>query len=168
MELGLNELSSPAYTYIVTISGMPTHKVALYTIYDICKNFVCSTYSTSVEADHFMKERISSIEIAFRQRANELADARALVQQRRELAKRQNSPHYRPSAADVALYFSDGNEDDDTNWRNFQDSVNELNERMRLAGYNLNYHNGLIQISTDPLIQKHIEAPFWLLVSDAK
>ncbi len=47
----------------------------------------------------------------------------------------------------------------------FQVSVIELNTRFKQAGYDLNYHNGFIQLSTDSLIEKEIEDPFWTLVS---
>lgn len=46
-----------------------------------------------------------------------------------------------------------------------RESIEELNVRFRQAGYPLNYHNGFIQISTDDLVQKEIETPFWSLVS---
>ena len=48
----------------------------------------------------------------------------------------------------------------------FQTNVDELNARFRQAGYPLNYHNGFIQISTDDLVQKQVETPFWMLVAD--
>jgi hypothetical protein len=49
----------------------------------------------------------------------------------------------------------------------FRTHVEELNTRFRQAGYPLNYHNGFIQISTDDLVQKEVETPFWNLVADA-
>jgi hypothetical protein len=48
----------------------------------------------------------------------------------------------------------------------FQESVYELNERFRRAGYNLNYHNGFIQISDDKLLEEQVEREFWSLTKD--
>jgi AbiJ N-terminal domain 4 len=45
--------------------------------------------------------------------------------------------------------------------------VDELNTRMRQAGYELHYHNGFIQRSVDPVVEDQIEQPFWDLVADA-
>lgn len=49
----------------------------------------------------------------------------------------------------------------------FRACVEELNARFRQASYPLNYHNGYIQISTDDVVQREIETPFWALVSDS-
>jgi hypothetical protein len=46
--------------------------VGFYTFELICKHFVLAPYDGSVPADRFMKERLSFVEIAFRQRAEEL------------------------------------------------------------------------------------------------
>ena len=48
----------------------------------------------------------------------------------------------------------------------FRASVDELNERLRRAGYNLNYHNGFIQMSDDELVEEQIEKEFWSITKD--
>src|SRR5262245_7759262 len=48
----------------------------------------------------------------------------------------------------------------------FRTSVDELNERLRRARIQLNYHNGFIQVATDPLVEAQIERPFWAAVAD--
>ena len=52
--------------------------------------------------------------------------------------------------------------------QNFQAAIDELNARFCQAGYNLHYHNGFIQFSTDEFTSQNIEEPFWALVSEAK
>jgi hypothetical protein len=48
----------------------------------------------------------------------------------------------------------------------FTTCVVELNERLRHAGYPLNYHNGYLQFSDDKLIEAEVERHFWNLISD--
>lgn len=45
-------------------------------------------------------------------------------------------------------------------------AVEELNERLRINGYNLHFHNGLLQVATDDLIEAEVHEPFWDLVSN--
>ncbi|MVA19509.1 hypothetical protein GOZ94_11170 [Agrobacterium vitis] len=46
----------------------------------------------------------------------------------------------------------------------FNELTDDLNQRLRLAGYDLAYHNGLIQQVNDQTIGHQIEKPFWALV----
>src|SRR3546814_822097 len=48
---------------------------------------------------------------------------------------------------------------------NWEKAVEELNERLRINGYNLHCHNGLLQFRSDELIEEEIHEPFWDLVS---
>jgi hypothetical protein len=50
----------------------------------------------------------------------------------------------------------------------FQAAVDELNARFRQAGLNLHYHNGFIQVASDPMVTREVEAPFWQSVGDPK
>ena len=50
----------------------------------------------------------------------------------------------------------------------FQEAVIELNARFRQAGLDLHYHNGFIQVASDPMVAQEIEVPFWQLVADPK
>ena len=50
----------------------------------------------------------------------------------------------------------------------FITACDELNERFRRARIPLNYHNGFIQIESDAFVQEQITEPFWRLVSDPK
>jgi hypothetical protein len=167
MELGLKELSPKYYSYQTTWNGKPFTQSGAWSLDKVCENFVCTNYSPTIPADRFIKERISFIEIAFREREEELkAINRELPKKIQEaLIQDKTKPPNRflrvpGSRVDgVKAYNKRLNSD-------FQNSVNELNERMRQAGFKLNYHNGFIQISTDELIEEQIEKAFWLIVND--
>jgi hypothetical protein len=72
-ELGLSELSP---RYYQRLYGQYAH----YSIEDVCKNFVIAAYDGSVPADRFMKERISFIELVFRERWEQLKEINANYQ----------------------------------------------------------------------------------------
>lgn len=159
MELGLEELSKKTFFY----SG---GHVGFYTLDTVCKNFVCTRYDDSISADRFMKERMSFVEIAFRERSNELIAATAeLEKQLRSRKKKEwldavgklRLPG-NPAAGMRALIQQTNQE--------FRNAADELNARIRQAGCDLHYHNGFIQRSTSRLVEEQIEAPFWSLVSD--
>lgn len=44
----------------------------------------------------------------------------------------------------------------------------EINQRLKQHNISLTYHNGYFQKSTDSVIEQHIEAPFWDLISNSK
>lgn len=164
MELGLEELAPRYYSYATTMMGRPHTQSGTWTMDKVCKDFVIGEYAGTVSPDRFVKERLSFVELAFRQREEELAaresdsGARAAAALMRAL--RSSGPRVPgdPVAADKAFTQSLS--------RLFQDSVDELNERFRRAGVPLNYHNGFIQIAADSLVEERIEKPFWALVAD--
>jgi hypothetical protein len=166
MELGLVELSPKRYYLNVTYNGKPFTKNGAWSMEKVCKDFVNSKYDEAVSADRFIKERLSFIELAFRERENkinefnnnlpkELLDAKIL------------DKRVRPGG--IILY---GNRADDLRAYNetlnasFRVSIEELNERLRRANFNLNYHNGFIQISDDELLEKQVEREFWAITKD--
>lgn len=161
MELGLTELSPK---YYIRPATMPT-KISLN---NVCQSFVCADYNNNIPPDRFMKERISFIELAFRERAEQLkirtADDSKEMQEAKIHDKTPQSSRMRLPGKRVdglKSYYNTLN-------TLFQTSVDELNERLRRAGYNLNYHNGFIQISDDKLIEKHIEHEFWAITNNDK
>jgi hypothetical protein len=165
MELGLEELSSRTYAWTPAWpNAVP--QMSFYTLDRLCRNFVLVPYDDSVSADRFMKERLSFFEIAFRHRAEELEANHA--QRLADLRARMDRPPPPrtirlpgdPLKAHQALVDQEN--------RELRSSVDELNARMRQAGYDLHYHNGFIQRSIDPVVEGQIEQPFWDLVSDAK
>ncbi len=166
MELGLEELSNKTFLYGSTWKGKTSTQVGFKTMDVVCKDFVCATPDGSVSADQFMKERISFIEIAFRQRADDVEVANT------KLLKDFRSPctHRHPSPPGIIRLPGDRIQglkalNDRVN-REFLNAVDELNTRIRQAGYDLNYHNGFIQRFTDPRVEEQIERAFWPLVAD--
>ena len=52
----------------------------LYTsMVTVCENFVCATYTDATPADRFIKERLSFVEIAFREREGQIIKLYAAV-----------------------------------------------------------------------------------------
>jgi hypothetical protein len=164
MELGLEALSATAYSYTTTLFGKTSTQVGLHNVMNVCKNFVLAAYDGSVPADRFMKERMSFIELAFRERAEELegAAARRLAEARERLVRRPAGGIRVPGDPVRGMQALIDRENQE-----FRNAVDELNARMRQAGYQLHYHNGFIQRSLDPIVQDQIEEPFWDLMSDA-
>ncbi|WP_421574612.1 AbiJ-NTD4 domain-containing protein [Stenotrophomonas maltophilia] len=169
-ELGLNELSARGYFQKVKMFGNEHNQWQAISMPLVCQNFVCAQYTGTVTADSFVKERLSFIEIAFRDRAHQISEcnaelpakiAKAVLDAQRPTPRghiRIQSGRRSPGDAVVA-------------WNRMQNAqfathVDELNERFRQAGVRLNYHNGFIQISEDHQIQQRIESPFWALVGD--
>ena len=77
MELGLKSLSPTAYSYQTTSNGKPHTNTGLWTFNIVCENWMLKAFDDSVSADRFIKERLSLVEIGFRQRDGEIATANA-------------------------------------------------------------------------------------------
>jgi hypothetical protein len=140
----------------------------------VCKTFVTDRLRRGADADRFVKERLSFIEIAFRTREGELAAFSATLPERilnakmREAARaaalnKIGKARVEPEASVERLTA----EVDEANCV-FRQRVAELNERFRQAGTHLNYHNGLIQLRGDDVTEREIETPFWSVVAAAK
>lgn len=155
-ELGVKELSPQWYSYTAKVYGNDVIQARKYPMVDVCQNWLLQPISGS--PDEHMKERLSLIELGFRERENEIAAMNAAPIESNSFQ----------SSGGIRL---PGNPFKGVQtWREkradeFRAAVDELNARFRQAGYPLNYHNGFIQISTDDLVQKEVETPFWSLVS---
>lgn len=159
MELGVNELSARGYL----TAGNQWH---INKIETICRGFVQGNFTGSVPADRFIKERLSFIELAFRDKENVVSPAAI------ERAIQAGRDYLRGRGA-VALQGMDVREqrmreENQARYASFTESVNELNERFRQAGARLNYHNGFIQVAADEQVEVQIETPFWALVNAPK
>jgi hypothetical protein len=146
--------------------GKPYTESGLWSYDKICRDFVCAKYTRDVSPDRFMKERVSFVELAFRLCEEELLALNLELPKTIEAVKLQDSlpqtrglripgiPVEKIKASNASLNAS------------FKACVDELNERFRRAGTQLNYHNGFIQVATDPLVEKQIERAFWEIVAD--
>lgn len=166
MELGLKDLSSPTYGYYTEWNGNKHWTSGSWPKSTVCENFVLAEYDGSVSADQFIKERLSFIELAFRQQEEKLSALNASLDRRVQEAEL--AAKMRPNRG-IRL---PGNRGDGLHaWNQtqnemFRASCNELNERFRRSGAKLHYHNGFIQISEDETVTREIEQPFWILVGD--
>ncbi len=166
MELGLNDLSSPIYGYYKEWSGKQQWTSGSWSKIKVCESFVLANYDGSVSAGQFIKERLSFIELAFRQHEEKLITLNVSLEKRvleEELAAK--------IRFNRGIRLSGNPVDDLRAWNKTQNEMfgaicNELNERFRQSGAKLHYHNGFIQISEDVLITGEIEQPFWDLVSE--
>ena len=171
MELGLDELAPRYYSYPTTWMGTSHTQSGFFTYDTVCKNFVCAQYTGAISPDRFMKERISFIELAFRLRTEELATRNLELAKMTEAAKVQDSliggrrvipgtlGDKRALAREMRTHI-------DSLSTAFKASVDELNERLKRARTQLNYHNGFIQVANDPLVEEQIERPFWKAVAN--
>jgi hypothetical protein len=168
-ELGVSYLISPRFTHQWKAPNGNTMSQNFPRSTDQkTKLYLSTEFKDSFSADLFMKYRLSFIEIAFQERANQIsARMRALTAM------------LPGSSSDAAAYGSLVS-DRQGSWQAkekfaieaeesaFSSHVRELNERFRQAKMPLSYHNNLIQLSHDALIEEEIERPFWSLVSDPR
>lgn len=171
MELGLNELSARGYFRRVNMFGNEQDVWESFAIPYVCKNFVCAQYVADVTADSFIKDRLSFIEIAFRDRAATIAELNAKLPD--QIAQAERDALLSPRRNQIVIRGNGNPGDGIRAWNRqqneaFQNAVAELNERFRQARARLHYHNGFIQMSDDEQIQRQIEEAFWPLVKDAK
>lgn len=164
-ELGLRELS-PSYTgfYNQQNQWQGFHKTAM----QMCETWMLVPYEGKISADRYVKERISLVEIGFRQHESFLAELNARLAENIAIAE-----GFDRIAGGGSLRIP-GKSADAVRAANvslntkFQMAMNELNARFRQANCQLQYHNGFIQISEDETVAQEIEAPFWTLVAQPK
>jgi hypothetical protein len=166
MELGLDELAPRCYSYQTTLMGNPFTQTGFWTYDKVCKDFVCAKYTEAVTPDRFMKERISFIELAFRFREEELIAINLQMSKKIEAAKLQDHPGQAGGMRIPEIRDDRIRSFNDSLNASFKSSVGELNERVKRAATQLNYHNGFIQVATDPLLEEQIERSFWKVVAD--
>ena len=165
-ELGLKELSKRHYWYQSNWTGTPQSYSATHEWNLVCEKFVCAAYDSTISADQFMKERISFFEIALRERyemvqqSNQKLPKRELRWERHRI---RNSS--RPISFQEIHASGPRTVNRELNER-YQTAAEEFNVRIRQAGYPLNYHNGLVQLADDKLVESEIEKPFWSVVSN--
>jgi len=166
-ELGVDELSQRYYSYITKNGlGQDCPVSGWYSWEHVCSQFVNVTYTGQCDADRFIKERISFVELGLRLRGEEVAQANAnLPNSITQAAIQDSKPRY--GGITVPGIAVDGVKAwNATVNRILEGQVAELNERFRRAKVPLTYHNGFIQFAMDEQIEKQIAKPFWDLVAD--
>jgi hypothetical protein len=165
-ELGMDELSKRYYAFTQRNGLGQEWPVQGNWGWDyVCAQFVKAQYPTGhPNADHFVKERLSFIELAMRMRGAEIEMLNIrLPQALAEAALRDKMPTRGMRIPGNAV-------DGVKAWNHTQNAiydaqVSELNERFRRARAPLTYHNGFIQVSIDDTIEQNIAKPFWDLVA---
>lgn len=165
-ELGVSEISKRYYSYTQKNALGQELPVSGWFSWDhVCDQFINAIYTGQCDADRFIKERISFVELALRLRGEEVAYANSQLNTAlAEAAMRDASPR---SGFRVPGSSVDGVRAWNTTVNSiFESQITELNERFRRAKAPLTYHNGFIQFSMDQQIEEQIAKPFWDLVAD--
>ncbi|MBO9184580.1 AbiJ-NTD4 domain-containing protein [Rhizobium sp. L80/93] len=153
MELGIDPLS-PLYN-----GGYR------YPISDVLKNFLQRPFEDALDADTFIKRRVSLVELAFRQFEENVKVANSALPG--QLAKLGDDTPLGGLARSLKISALSQDIFVTTNQAlnaALRENIDELNERFRQAKFPLAYHNGFIQLSKDALISGEIDKPFWALV----
>lgn len=158
-ELGLPELSPQYFSYTTKWNGNDVNQTHKHSMVKVCENWMLKQPIES--ADTHIKDRLSLIELGFRERGVEIAAMNVAPVQVAVPA---------PSISALPTLRVPGDRSDGIRALRarvtaaFQASVEELNARFKQAHYDLHYHSGFIQASTDDMIQRTVETPFWSLV----
>ena len=148
-ELGLASLSSLTYAYQTTWNGNTQTHSGNWSFDKVCETWMLNPFSTNEHiADTYVKERLSFVELAFRQKEALVSMANASYPE--ALAKAKLADKVRPAGR---VYVPGKQADAVQVWNTnlnyvFRTAVDELNTRLRQAGCELDYHNGFIQRST--------------------
>ena len=171
MELGVKSLSPLGYSYQSTWAGKLHTTTGMWSINKVCEKWMLKDFDNSTQADTYIKERLSLIEIGLRKREEQITTCNANLPSEIKIAQREVALrravrhswlHIPGDAADGVRAMNER-----TNAQ-FRDSINELNTRLKNADCDLHYHNGFIQLSSNPFVLNQIETPFWALVADQK
>ncbi|SMF35844.1 MULTISPECIES: AbiJ-NTD4 domain-containing protein [unclassified Pseudomonas] len=166
MEIGVKELSPKYYSYQTEYMGKPYTKSGFYEMNFVVEQWLNLRFSEDLNPDIFVKRRLSFVELAFRKREEQVAQANSEFPRQLAEAKMQDSKPRGPITIPGSRINSVRAINQSLN-SIFADNVNELNERFKQAGMPLHYHNGYLQITQDAQLQEQVEQPFWLLVQDA-
>lgn len=161
-ELGVQELSPSVWGFYnpqkIWLSGT-------YDVVRMCETWMLTAFDGNLSADRFVKERLSLVEIGFRDHEQYLQQLNAAFPRRLTDAKLRDQ---RRGLAGQTVFADQEKATNATANLKFKTAVDELNARFRQLGCKLHYHNGFIQISEDQVVADQIETPFWKLVSAPK
>ena len=171
MEIGVKELSPVWYSYTVDWMGKPHTYSASYEWNTVVESWLNLNFADNLDADMFVKRRLSFIELAFREREHQLAVINAMLPYTLQSAALQDANPRRGltvPGANPKTHVERAQEQNKFLNDTFALQVHELNTRFEQAGMPLHYHNGFIQITQDALMQALVEQPFWDLVKDPR
>lgn len=163
-ELGLRELWQRHFTY----KWQDRDCTGTNEWVTMCEYFVTSR-PLQQDADQYMKEALSLIELVMRERQNEIDEMNRTLERRvndqvskaLQWASRIGGTASRDYEAEMRAMNAGLNAE-------FNNSANELNVRFQQAGAPLRYHNGFIQVAKDERIEMHIAKPLWDAIADPK
>lgn len=167
MEIGVKELSPKFYSYQTELVGKPYTNSSFNNMNFVVEQWLNVKFSDDLDPDMFVKRRLSFVELAFRTREEQVAQANLDFPLRLAKAELQDK-------MPQGLVRVPGSQSKSV--RSFNDCLNstfaanmhELNERLKQAGMPLHYHNGYLQITNDEQLKEQVEQPFWLLVKDVQ
>jgi hypothetical protein len=164
-ELGLKELSPEYWGFYNKQNQWQSGR---YSKVLMCETWMLQPFDGNISADRFIKERVSLVEIGFRQHEIFVAGLNAELPQNITAAERFDQ-RFQRKGLQVPGTMADGVRAANAGLNaKFQMEVNELNARFRQADCRLHYHNGFIQISEDQTVAHEIETPFWRLLAQPK
>ena len=165
-ELGLKDLSPEYWGFYNKQNQWQSGR---YTTAQMCEAWMLQPFDGKISADRFIKERLSLVEIGFRQHENFVAGLNAKLAENIAVAEKFDAFGQRGGGLRIAGKTADSVRATNLGLNaKFQMEVNELNARFRQADCQLHYHNGFIQISEDQAVAQEIETPFWKLVAEPK
>jgi AbiJ N-terminal domain 4 len=171
LELGCQTLSDQWWWSTHTWNGNTSKTAHKNTYAAMVKAFLIKIPEDVAKGDVWVKERLSLIELAYRRRASQITEQNQSLPAR--IAGIRKSDWTTPPGH-IRFPIDDNRREIAMREMNerinnaFSESVTDLNERMRQAGYKLHYHNGFIQLSDDELTQSEVGKPFWSLVLDSR
>ncbi len=169
MELGVKELSPRYYSYQGEWMGKPHTFSGWYDMNLVCEAYLTRPFDKGWDEDTFMRNRLSFVELAFREREAQIAEVNATLPKTLQGAAFQDAmPKRGLTIPGSETYVERAQKANESMNEAFASQVHELNTRFEQAGMPLHYHNGYIQITTDALTQAQIQQPFWDLVKDPK
>ncbi|WP_162798384.1 AbiJ-NTD4 domain-containing protein [Sulfitobacter sp. SK011] len=146
-ELGMRWLSDPYQDALGRTSAIDSLGVRERSKFEISRDWMERLPSNLDDTDEFLKNRISLIEVGFRE----------------AYKKEESQIRFAETNPKMAEFLGKNTK---THSTLYNMSANELNKRFRDARFPLHYHNGFVQIEADKLISTEIEQPFWSLVSE--
>lgn len=167
-ELGVSALSPAYFEHFVGFGEYRSKQWSRYLVETIICNYLNTPPTENTNFDLYMKHRLSLIEQAFQIRADQIALRRAgLIIVLNNQSGGSDGALIFDNISPKNVWTSTRNAIVDDHMR-FASQIVELNERFRQAKMPLSFHNNLIQVSDDTLIEEEIERPFWSIVSDSK